>query len=39
MSDGRKIVVENIWDCHWVGNSGAINSKTLRHINRNVFNS
>ena len=23
----RKLVVENIWDCHWIGNVGAINRK------------
>ena len=35
----RKIVVENIWDCHWIGNGGTINRKALRNISRNVFNS
>ena len=38
-SNWRKIVVENIWDCHWIGNGGTINRKTLRDISRNFFNS
>ena len=39
ISNWRKIVAKNIWDCHWIGNSGTINSKTFRYISRNVFNS
>ena len=34
----RKIVVENIEDFHWIGNSSTINSKSLRDFSRNVFN-
>ena len=37
-SNWRKIVVENIGDFHWIGNSGTINSKSLRDISRSVFN-
>ena len=31
-------VVENIRNCHWLGNSGTINSKILRDISRSFFN-
>ena len=34
----RKIVVENIWDCHWIGNSGIIYSKTPKGISKRFFN-
>ena len=34
----EKIVVESISDFHWIGNSGTINSKSLRDFSRNVFN-
>ena len=38
-SNWRKIVAENIWDCHWFGKGGTINRGAPRDINRNVFNS
>ena len=38
-SNWRKIAVEYIWDCQWVGDGGTINRKTLRDISRKVFNS
>ena len=38
-SNWRKIVVENIGDFDWIGNSGTINIKSLRDFSRNIFTS
>ena len=36
-SNWRKIVVEDIQDFNWIGNSGNINSKSLRDFSRYVL--
>ena len=37
ISNWRKIVVENIRHCRWIGNSGTINSKILLGISAEMF--